>query len=199
MFWEPWADTIRFEFPSKISELGHSAFKWCRCRSVNCIPASVEIIRAKCFRKCSFLAFVGFERYSRLTVIEDLAFSGCMLLTTIRIPASVRRIGNRCFSNCESLTQILFESPSQLYELGDFWECSLDRIDIPDSVHIIGLLPLARDGSSCRVMFGRGSQLGAISVVVDSMEVSLSRRAFVRYSEGALRRLRTFATINCDQ
>jgi hypothetical protein len=198
MFWALCDDTIEFEFPSNITELGQSAFKWCRCRNVNCIPASVEIIRAKCFRRCQFLAFVGFERDSRLTVIEDLAFSGCMLLTTITIPASVRRIGNRCFSNCESLTQILFESPSQLYELGDFWNCSFDRIDIPDSVHIIGLLPLAREGSSCTVMFGTGSQLGAISVVVDSMEMALSRRAFVRYSEGTLRRLRDFETINYD-
>jgi hypothetical protein len=121
-----------------------------------------------------------------------------MSLKTITIPASVRRIGRLCFSDCKSLNEILFEPESQLYEIGDFGECSLDWIDIPDSVHAIGSLPFAREESSCAVMFTKESQLTAVSVV-DEREVAVYHRAFARYSEEALRRLRSFATINSDQ
>jgi hypothetical protein len=114
-------------------------------------------------------------------------------LTTITIPASVRRIGKYCFSCCPYLTQILFESQSQLYEIRDFGKCLLDWIDIPDSVHTIGLLPFAREESSCAVMFGQESQLAV--VCVDEIADAQYRRAFARYSEGALRHLRGFAAI----
>jgi hypothetical protein len=198
MLWESYAHTIEFDLPSSVRELGESAFECGGCQQVPCIPASVGVIHAKCFSECRSLVFVGFEIGSRLAEIEDLAFSDSKSLTIIRIPASVRRIGNRCFSNCESLTQIVFESESQLYEIGDFGECLLSWIDIPDSVHAIGLLPLARENSSCVVMFGPESQLAVVSVVIGADDL-VSRRAFARYSEGALRRLRDFATINFDQ
>jgi hypothetical protein len=102
----------------------------------------------------------------------------------ITIPASVRRIGKHCFSECPSLIQILFESQSQLYEIGDFGDCLLGWIDIPDSVEVIGSLPFARDDSSCVVMFGQKSQLAVVSVVDIESESAVYRRAFARYFGG---------------
>jgi hypothetical protein len=198
MFWGRFVPTLEFALPSSVRELGESAFESCSFHDVRCIPASVEIIRANCFRKCRYLRFVGFESGSKLAEIEDSAFSDCMSLQTMTIPASVRRIGNQCFSNCKSLTQIQFESLSQLDEIGDFGECFLEWIDIPDSVHAIGLLPLAREKSSCAVTFGKESQLAVVSGV-DDTEAAVSRRGFARHSEGALRRSRDFATINSEQ
>jgi hypothetical protein len=48
-------------------------------------------------------------------------------------------------------------------------------------------------------MFENTSQLAVVSVVAEEMEVTVYRRVFVRYSEGTLRRLRSFSTINSDQ
>jgi hypothetical protein len=91
MSWESHAYSIEFELPSSVRELGESAFQSCICQELKCIPASVEIIRAKCFNEYRFLRLVGFESGSKLAVIEDLAFSDCMSLRTT-IPASVQRI-----------------------------------------------------------------------------------------------------------
>jgi hypothetical protein len=188
------AETIEFELPSAITEFGQAAFKCCRhCRKVT-IPASVEIIHAKCFKHCTSLQLVEFEKGGKLNDIADMAFSGCGALTTITIPSSVRTIGVWCFS--ENLCQIEFEEPSQLREIGSLGDYSLDRIDIPDLVREIDALPSPGKSHSCVVMFGRESQLAVIPVC--EIEEPVRRRAFARYSEGTLRRLRDFATISAD-
>jgi hypothetical protein len=193
MFSEENACSIGFESPSTVTEFGESALTLCLGLIVIVLPASLEIIANKYFRHCEELRCVTFESGSKLTTIGDLAFSDCDSPTTITIPASVRRIGKHCFVNCPSLTQILFESQSQVYAIGDFGECLLEWIDIPDSVEVIGSLPFAREDSSCVVMFGQESQLVFVSVVDIESESAVYRRAFARYSEGTLRRLRSFA------
>jgi hypothetical protein len=196
MFSEENALSIEFESPSAVPEFGESALKSCLGLIVICLPASLEIIANKCFRHCEELTFVTFESGSKLTRIGDFAFSDCDSLTTITIPASVQRIGKHCFSECPSLIEILFESQSKLSEIGDFGECLLDWIDIPDSVEVIGSLPFAREDSSCVVMFGQKSHLSVVSVVDIESESAFYRRAFARYSEGTLRRLRSFAELS---
>ena len=100
--------------PNSVTDIGNSAFSFCRSLTNIVIPNSV-------------------------TDIGNSAFSFCRSLTNIVIPNSVTDIGNSAFSNCSSLSNIVI--PDSVTAIGDyaFYYCSLSNIVIPDSVTAIGI------------------------------------------------------------
>ena len=105
-----------------------------------CIPASVEMISADCFRSFHHLSKITFERGSRLKQIMTLAISETSI-TEICIPAGVERIFHACFEHCKALKRVRFEEKSKLKYIDSeaFSSCGkLKEITLPMSVEFIG-------------------------------------------------------------
>jgi hypothetical protein len=103
---------VRLEGGSRLREIGSDAFREChQLMWIFEIPASVEIIGARCFYECRFLSRVEFERGSVLRILGDEAFYACGI-TRILIPASVEVIGVRCFAVCGLLFDVSVENGS---------------------------------------------------------------------------------------
>ena len=111
---------------------GYGAFQNCKKLKEIQIPASVEIIEAAAFNRCTSLSRITFERGSNLktiggggnvskgglTVISyHGAFSQCTALTAIEIPASVEVIEPAAFNECTSLVSVIFEKDSRLSKI----------------------------------------------------------------------------------
>jgi hypothetical protein len=127
---------ITFEPGSRLREL--DGFFACELLCEIDIPASVEIIAASAFFKCSSLTKVTFMAHSR--VREIYGFRGCSSLRQIDIPASVEIIAGRAFRKCRSLAEVTFVTDSHVREIDGFSKCeSLRQINIPASVEIIAL------------------------------------------------------------
>ena len=100
--------------PNSVTDIGNSAFSFCRSLTNIVIPNSV-------------------------VSLGDGAFSNCSSLSNIVIPDSVTAIGNFAFWGCSSLSNIVI--PDSVTAIGDyaFYYCSLSNIVIPDSVTAIGI------------------------------------------------------------
>ena len=113
--------TVTFEKGSQLKTIGggyngssyHGAFSDCPIRSIE-IPASVEIIEAAAFYKCTKLTTVTFEKSSQFKTINNNTFYYCSSLISIEIPASVETIEKKAFEGCSQLTTVTFEKGSQL-------------------------------------------------------------------------------------
>jgi hypothetical protein len=64
--------TLAFEFRSRLSVLGESAFDTCSIPSI-CIPSSIETVPKSCFRQSTIL-HVRFEAGSRVSTLAPNAF-----------------------------------------------------------------------------------------------------------------------------
>jgi hypothetical protein len=98
---------VTFEFGSKVSRIGDSAF--CRCPTLVsiAIPACAEVIGLKCFSDCPKLSVVTFESGSKVSQMGDSAFCGCISLSSLRVPPSLDAIGVECCCNYKNLPQII--------------------------------------------------------------------------------------------
>ena len=123
--------------PDSMTNIGNSAFSWCESLTSINIPDSVTSIGESAFDGCESLTCINIP--DSVTSIGDSAFRGCRSLTCINIPDSVTSIGYSAFSWCKSLTSI--NIPDSVTSIGDsaFNGCSsLSSINIPDSVTSIG-------------------------------------------------------------
>ena len=123
--------------PNSVTDIGNSAFSFCRSLTNIVIPNSVTDIGNSAFSFCRSLTNIVIP--NSVTDIGNSAFSFCRSLTNIVIPNSVTDIGNSAFSNCSSLSNIVI--PDSVTAIGNFafWGCSsLSNIVIPDSVTAIG-------------------------------------------------------------
>lgn len=70
--------------------------------------------------------------------IKSKTFMNCTNLATIKLPSTIEKINDNAFNGCESLNT--FNCPNSLVYIGDyaFWRCSLESVDIPNSVENIG-------------------------------------------------------------
>jgi hypothetical protein len=178
---------ISFESPSIVGRIMNCSFLGCTSLQSICIPASVRYIGDECFTHCENLVSVTFEQPSTIEIIRWMAFTYCTSLTQISVPASIQEIGSHCFHGCESFTSITFESPSNLYMLSDLGDLMLSLIEVPDSVEVIKGVTASLAKGSLVVSFGPESKLSALEA---RSRPSRGIAAFVRYSEGALRRFR---------
>ena len=123
--------------PNSVTDIGNSAFSFCRSLSNIVIPNSVTDIGNSAFSFCRSLTNIVIP--NSVVSIGDGAFSNCSSLSNIVIPDSVTAIGNFAFWGCSSLSNIVI--PDSVTAIGDyaFYYCSLSNIVIPDSVTAIGI------------------------------------------------------------
>ena len=139
--------------PNSVTNIGDSAFMYCKSLTNINIPNSVTNIGDEVFKDCRSLTNINipdsvtnigdwtFLRCTLLTKtnIGNDAFYGCISLASIKIPNSVTNIGNYAFAGCKSLAKI--NIPNSVTNIGydAFWGCeSLTKINIPNSVTNIG-------------------------------------------------------------
>ena len=123
--------------PNSVTNIGDSAFMYCKSLTNINIPNSVINIGDEVFKGCRSLTNINIP--DSVTNIGDGAFAECELLTNINIPNSVTNIGDEVFKDCRSLTNI--NIPDSVTNIGDwtFLRCTfLTKINIPDSVTNIG-------------------------------------------------------------
>ena len=123
--------------PNSVTDIGNSAFSFCRSLTNIVIPNSVTDIGNSAFSFCRSLTNIVIP--NSVTDIGNSAFSDCSSLSNIVIPDSVTAIGNFAFWGCSSLSNIVI--PDSVIAIGDyaFYYCSLSNIVIPDSVTAIGI------------------------------------------------------------
>ena len=132
-----------------LTSIDDDTFNACTALTSIQIPASVETIGLRAFKKCSSLANITFEKGSILKDIKGGskmasdymsidyygAFSDCSALTAIEIPASVESIGvaafwqygykaaHGTFTNCFALTTIELPASIKTIETYSFSGC----------------------------------------------------------------------------
>ena len=178
-----------------LTSIDDDTFNACTALTSIQIPASVETIGLRAFKKCSSLANITFEKGSILKDIKGGskmasdymsidyygAFSDCSALTAIEIPASVESIGVAAFSNCKRLASVTFEHSSKLKSIGGGWSSpyggfsygaflycsSLTSIKIPASVETIGASAFKGCIKLTTVTFEKESRLTTIEGYYD--------------------------------
>jgi hypothetical protein len=132
--------SVSFEPPSKLTDIGKEAFGRCpKLQSIN-IPSSVQTIGNGAFGGCSALSSVMFESQSKLQKIGDGAFRNTDL-EFITIPKSVIKIGAGAFCSCRLLNNITFGQECDITEIGPdtFAFCMrLQEIALPSRIQRIG-------------------------------------------------------------
>ena len=178
-----------------LTSIDDDTFNACTALTSIQIPASVETIGLRAFKKCSSLANITFEKGSILKDIKGGskmasdymsidyygAFSDCSALTAIEIPASVESIGVAAFSYCKKLASVTFEHSSKLKSIGGGWSSpyggfsygaflycsSLTSIKIPASVETIGASAFKGCIKLTTVTFEKESRLTTIEGYYD--------------------------------
>jgi hypothetical protein len=97
--------TVVFEYDSRLSTIGHSAFCCCSSLLSICIPCRVVTLDVNTFIHCRSLTFVTFESFSKLSSIGPSAFHRCPL-ASICLPSEVQQIGP------SSLTSVIRQNVS---------------------------------------------------------------------------------------
>ena len=178
-----------------LTSIDDDTFNACTALTSIQIPASVETIGLRAFKKCSSLANITFEKGSILKDIKGGskmasdymsidyygAFSDCSALTAIEIPASVESIGVAAFSDCKKLASVTFEHSSKLKSIGGGWSSpyggfsygaflycsSLTSIKIPANVETIGASAFKGCIKLTTVTFEKESRLTTIEGYYD--------------------------------
>ena len=91
-----------------ITEIGLSAFYWCKSLTSVTIPGSVTRIRGYAFRDCSSLTSITIP--DSVTEIGSAAFHMCLSLTSVTISDRVTKIGQATFFGCTSLKEVYCKS-----------------------------------------------------------------------------------------
>ncbi len=119
-----------------VTSIGTSAFEACLNLTNVKIPNSVISIGNSAFYGCINLASI--EIPESVTLIHNYAFAGCFSLTSIIIPDSVKHIGAHAFYFCIYLKSVVLGDGIETIEYSAFAYTSLDSIEIPASVEVIG-------------------------------------------------------------
>ena len=107
-----------------VTDIGESAFEWCRALTKITIPDSVINIKNKAFYDCNKLESVAVSQNSKLTNIGIEAFRGCSSLKTVDLPKSVTAIGDRAFYNCKELASVVIPAGVSNIKIATFLGCT---------------------------------------------------------------------------
>ena len=88
---------IELVIPEGVTEIGDSAFSYCKNLQKITIPSSVRVIGEKAFNNCSSLVAVEFKANSQLTTIKVNAFSN-VPLESITLPSKVSSVDALAFN-----------------------------------------------------------------------------------------------------
>ena len=142
-----------------VTNIGISAFQYCRDLVSVVIPNTTKIIGSNAFYDCSSLCSlsipesvseIGSGTFMNCTSLKDLtipasvttittyAFYGCTALQSIVLPKNLSTIESCAFADCISLTSLYI--PTSVKSIGEdaFWNCySLLSVNIPDGISSI--------------------------------------------------------------
>ena len=111
-------------------------------------PYNLERIGAQCYRECSNLRSVEFEKNSRCKVISEGIFDSCTRLEKVYLPETVKIIEKRAFYRCK-----------ELKNRWAFHGCNrLERIEIFHDPDEIGPWIINK---SCTIVCQKGSRIDA--------------------------------------
>jgi hypothetical protein len=84
------------------------------------VPASLEVVPARCFAYLIHLSSLTFEPGSKLREIQDSAFANCTSLQSISLPASLAVISGASFAESHIKSVVIDESNPHYFVSGDF-------------------------------------------------------------------------------
>ena len=174
---------VTFGLSSSLELIGAGCIEVTTVREFH-VPDGVRVLCDRCFYGCASLCCITFGSSSSLERIGVEAFSGKVIyiattscgITDITIPDGVRELCDQCFYCCSSLRRVTFGPLSKLERIGvqafsgksDSYgqnrACSIEVINIPDSVRELCDQCFYRCSSLRRVTFGPPSCLVKLGV-----------------------------------
>ena len=174
---------VTFGLSSSLERIGAGCIEGTQVSEFH-VPDGVRVLCDRCFYGCASLCCVTFGPSSSLERIGVEAFSSKASSTAptacgirdISIPDGVRELCDQCFYGCSSLHRVTFGLLSKLERIGvqafsglsDSYghnkACSIEVINIPDSVRELCDQCFYRCSSLRRVTFGSSSSLERIGV-----------------------------------
>ena len=127
---------------SGVTNIGESAFNWCKHLTSVTLSKTVTEIKRLAFDYCPRLESVTIS--GKLTAIGEYAFQNCQSLTSINLPYGITSVGHSAFNNCSALSAITI--PESVTQLGDFvfYGCtSLTSVVIPSSIGTVSYCAFA--------------------------------------------------------
>lgn len=127
-------DVTEVYIPNSVTEIGDSAFAYCKNLTNITIPDSVTEI-GSAFEYCTSLTSIILPE--GLEVLGNHAFSYCTNLTSVTLPDSLTTIGCQAFFECPSLTSLTIPNGVTSIDLSAFDETSITSIELPDNVQSV--------------------------------------------------------------
>lgn len=124
-------------FPPSLTEIKKRAFAGNRRLRKTFFPYTVEKVGTECYRECSSLKIVEFEKNSRCKTISEGTFDSCTRLEKVCLPDTLKVIKKRAFYRCKELKKIAI--PNSVTNIGKeaFYFCGLEELQLPVSLKII--------------------------------------------------------------
>jgi hypothetical protein len=112
----PGGKTGMYQVPGSVTNIGASAFRFCRSLTNVIMGNTIKTIGSEAFLSCSSLTNIAIP--SSVTTIGQGAFESCSRLTTLTISNGVSTIERSAFSSCSTLTSVYL--PRSVIAIGDF-------------------------------------------------------------------------------
>lgn len=132
------ADTniTSIEIPNTVTEIGYTAFQYCRSLKRVVFGNSVTSIGNQAFSYCDSLTSITIP--DSVTTIGDSAFSDCPSLKNVSIGQGVTSIARLAFVRGTNLTSLTIGNSVSTIGQSAFAGCGMVKITIPKSVVSIG-------------------------------------------------------------
>lgn len=156
-------ETISFEETSKVTKIGHHAFRgipklkevtlpstlteiseiFFECKNLETINipnnSQLKKILKSAFTTNTKLKAFNFQGSCTLEEINENAFANLSELKTFNFPKSVVAIKTNAFSGCSSMAKVDFDPEADILNIGSgaFADCGLKSFDVPKKVQII--------------------------------------------------------------
>ena len=138
----PSAQNIQqFIFPSSVTHIYESAFKWNYDLIIAELPESLLYLGARAFYSCHYLEYVGLALPSGIEYIGEDSFNGTGIVG-IQIPDSVRFLGNGAFASTR-ITSFNFPAGLTNIPSGLLNATLIENLQIIDSIKTIESFSLA--------------------------------------------------------
>ena len=121
-------DTLEFNVPDSVTEIGACSFKYCENLKSVTIGENVKKICEGAFSQANALENIIIQ--NGVEEIGWYAFMGGNSLHSIELPASVKTIGNCAFNYCYNLSSITLHTGITKIGLGIFYENAITDIKI---------------------------------------------------------------------
>ncbi len=121
-------DTLEFQVPDSVTEIGACSFKYCENLKSVTIGENVDKICEGAFSQADAL-----ENVIMKNGVEEIgwyAFLGCTSLHSIELPVSVKTIGNCAFNYCNNLNSFTLHTGITEVGLSIFFENAINEINI---------------------------------------------------------------------